>query len=196
MTATLSIVYTAELLVADAVRSGVTEPREIPTASPQSKYRRFISKLLHLLKGNVSLLLIKLLLSMLSSSRCLVWESYCTVWTNSILKRATRGLTGLTLSFCQFFFLFTKGPVGEMEPKNSFLVTSARPCSTPHDSESCYTYLMPRQYQCSRLASLFHYRHQQLGQAQMTLASALGAGVNLITWANWNHSLCSIFTGV
>ena len=122
MTATLSIVYTAELLVADAVRSGVTEPREIPTASPQSKYRRFISKLLHLLKGNVSLLLIKLLLSMLSSSRCLVWESYCTVWTNSILKRATRGLTGLTLSFCQFFFFYLqKGRSERWSQKIAFL---------------------------------------------------------------------------
>lgn len=29
----------------------------------------------------------------------------------------------------------------------------------------------------------------------MTLARALGAAVNLITWANWNHSLCSILQG-
>lgn len=45
----------------------VTEACEILTLSLQSKYRQFISKLLHPLNGNVSLLLIKLLLSMLSS---------------------------------------------------------------------------------------------------------------------------------
>lgn len=86
----------------------VTEPREIPTASPQSKYRRFISKLLHLLKGNVSLLLIKLLLSM--------WSSFYLLSKGELLRRlnklnfegATRGLTGSTLSFCQFFVIYQR----------------------------------------------------------------------------------------
>lgn len=86
----------------------VTEPREIPTASPQSKYRRFISKLLHLLKGNVSLLLIKLLLSMWSSFSLLSMGELLRRLNKLNFERATRGLTGSTLSFCQFFVIYKR----------------------------------------------------------------------------------------
>lgn len=84
----------------------VTEPCEIPTVSPESKYRQFISKLLHPLKGNVSLLLIKLLLSMLSSFS---WHKsasnggllHCRNNLNpkGYYKDISQGLMGLTLSF-------------------------------------------------------------------------------------------------
>lgn len=61
VTATLSIVNTVELLVADAVGSKLQGLVKFQQFSPQCKYRQFRSKLMCLLKGKVSLLLIKLL---------------------------------------------------------------------------------------------------------------------------------------
>lgn len=63
---------------------------------------------------------------------------------------------------------------------HSFLVTSTRPHNTPHDS---VLLCLPNAMSVPMLTTSITppYLHQLLGQAQMTLARAKDAGVNLIT---------------
>lgn len=84
-------------------------------------------------------------------------KGYCThlnhLTSGGYHKRSKPDYYGFALSV---WHVLNKRLAGLMERNNaySFLVTSTRPCRTPHDSERCYAGLIPCQSQCSRLASL------------------------------------------